>query len=43
MGHWAVHLGADMWASPCTVLCVKANVCVFGSPLFCSGDIALGG
>ena len=43
MGHWAVHLGADTWASPCTALCVKANVCIFGSRLFCSGDIALGG
>ena len=40
---WAVHLGADTWASPCTALCVKANVCIFGSLLFCSGDIALGG
>jgi hypothetical protein len=39
IGLWAVHLGADTtWASPCTTLCVKANVCVLGSPLFGSGD-----
>ena len=43
MGHWAIYLGADTWASPCTTLCVKANVCIFGSLLFCLGDIALWG